>query len=45
MASITLSCVGRIELNGSAVIQLQNTHQFHPEDCDKLCSSLVVTES
>lgn len=45
MVSITLSCVGRIELNGSPVIQLQNTHQFHPEDCDKLCSSLVVTES
>lgn len=45
MVSIALSCIGRMELNGNAVIQLQNTHQFHPEAWDKLCLSLVVTES
>lgn len=45
MVSIALSCIGRMELNGNAAIQLQNTHQFHPEACDKLCLSLVVTES
>lgn len=39
--STILSCVGRAELNWNTVIQLQSTYQFHPEACDKLCSSLV----